>query len=506
LTLFGVIISLTVWKNRFVWICLILVLAGLALLAYQGVYNRYWADDWCYDASVLHRGLVGAVQGYFDTATYATNRVSLTLFSGFLAPLWVPGVELLPLAVILLWLGGLYWNLRLLARLFQPALAPQSKAGLDRKTSLLGAAVLLTFILWLAPNQFQILMWRTGLLTYTAPLLGLTWLAGRFVLQALEPARGWRGTAVAGLLSFIIGGFSEVGCALLLSSLALGLALVLAFRRRLAKSVRRALVPMLAAALVAGLAAMVVLVLSPMNTPRRLISYAAPMPLAELPFMALKFGYLYIRAFLSLNRWAVLALGAGGVIFGLFAAQNGISLRRLAAGLLLTGGVVFLLIAAINVPAAYIENAEISESRALLVPTTVMLAGVAAAAWQVGSALRRWRPAWALRPAPALAPLSRAGLVLVLALAALAPTAYAVSKYPAALAPIALFQKRAQVWDERDAAIRAAFAAGQSSVDVRQIDSYASILEFYPQPNWVNNCAASFYGMSEIRATLPWNQ
>jgi len=492
-----------VWKNRFVWVCLVLVLAGLALLAYQGVYNRYWADDWCYDASVLHRGLLGAVQGYFDTATYATNRFSLTLFSGFLAPLWLPGVELLPLAVILLWLGGLYWDLRLLARLFQPKLAPQSIAGLDRKTSLLGAAVLLTFFLGLAPNPFQDLMWRTGMLTYTAPLLGMTWLAGRFLLQTLEPARGWTGTVTAGLLAFIIGGFSEVGCSLLLSSLALGLAWVLLFRVRAVRDrmaackepLLRALVPMLAAALLGGLLAMVVLVLSPMNEVRRQISYGAPMPLLELPFMALKFGYYYIRAFLSLNRWAVLALAAGGVSFGFFNGQSSISLRRLGLGLLLTGGVVFLLIAAINVPAAYIENAEISESRALLVPDSVIVLGIAAAAWQVGSALRHWQPL-----AGGVRTIAVAGLVLL----ALAPSAYAVTRYPAALAPLALFQKRAAAWDARDAAIRQAVAAGQSSVDVGQIDAYAGILEMYPQPNWVNNCAASFYGLSEIRSTLPW--
>jgi hypothetical protein len=259
---------------------------------------------------------------------------------------------------------------------------------------------------------------------------------------------------------------------------------------------------MLAAALLGGLVAMLALVLSPMNGVRAQISYGAPMPLLELPFAALKFGYYYIRAFLSLNRWALLALAAGGVVLGMLTGsvasckEPPLLLRRLGLGLLLTGGAVFLLIAAVNVPAAYIEHAEISEPRALLVPVSVMVIGIAAGAWQVGSALRLWRPNWAMRPAVAPA--------LLLALLALAPTAYAVTRYPVALAPLVLFQERARAWDARDAAIRQAIAAGQSSVDVGQIDAYAGILEMYPQPNWVNNCAASFYGLSEIRATLPW--
>ena len=80
-----------------------------------------------------------------------------------------------------------------------------------------------------------------------------------------------------------------------------------------------------------------------------------------------------------------------------------------------------------------------------------------------------------------------------------------VSKYPEALAPLSFFQKRAQFWDARDAAIRQAKAAGLMVVDVHAIDSYAGVIELYPQPNWVNSCAASYYGVDQIRATLPWN-
>ena len=67
------------------------------------------------------------------------------------------------------------------------------------------------------------------------------------------------------------------------------------------------------------------------------------------------------------------------------------------------------------------------------------------------------------------------------------------------------FEKRAEIWDERDLLIGQAVDQGLSSVEVREIDSYIGVLELHPQPNWVNNCAAEFYGIGEIKATLPWD-
>ena len=476
-----------VWKDRLVWLGLAVVLGGLALLAYQGIYNRYWADDWCYDSDVMHRGLVGAVQGYYNVGTYASNRFSLTLFSGFLTPLWVPGVQALPAAVILMWLGGLFWNVRLASRLVQQ--------NLDRKTSLLAAAMVLSFTLWLAPNEFQILMWRTGMLTYTAPTVGLTWLAGRILLQVLEPRRAWTGVLIAGLLAFLIGGFSEVGCTLLLSSAGLAFVVVLALRRWLPRNSQRA-VPMLIVVLVTGIAAMVVLVLSPMNEPRRLASYSSLAPLVEIPFMVIKYAYFYGRAFLSLNRYAVLSLGASGLLFGLFSSPKGIGLRRLLIGLAATVAVFYLLVAAVNVPAAYIEHAGMSEPRALLIPGYLMVIGILAASWLLGSALYYWQPG--------LVHSRRPWAVGLMVLLALAPIIFSVSKYPAALEPIHFFQRRAQVWDERDAIIRRAVVDQKKTVDVPAIDSYASVLELTSPANWVNNCAATFYSMNDINATLAW--
>ena len=68
-----------------------ITLSGLALMAYMGLYNRYWSDDWCYNVDFKNVGIIGTVNTYFiegDSADigygYSNNRYSLTLLAGLL--------------------------------------------------------------------------------------------------------------------------------------------------------------------------------------------------------------------------------------------------------------------------------------------------------------------------------------------------------------------------------------------------------------------------------------
>src|SRR5512145_1682079 len=90
----------------------LIVLAGLALLAYLGFYNRYWADDWCYSADARQLGTIPATLQYFDTEKtgYSSNRYSLTFFSALTEnTLGMFGNQLVATLTIVLWLGGLVW-------------------------------------------------------------------------------------------------------------------------------------------------------------------------------------------------------------------------------------------------------------------------------------------------------------------------------------------------------------------------------------------------------------
>src|SRR5215216_6506557 len=89
----------------------ILFLSGLGLFAYLGFFNRYWADDWCYNADFKQLGFWGTFKGYTYITSYASNRFSLTLFSGLFYALGLFGVQIMTPLVILLWSLGLFFIL-----------------------------------------------------------------------------------------------------------------------------------------------------------------------------------------------------------------------------------------------------------------------------------------------------------------------------------------------------------------------------------------------------------
>jgi len=59
----------------------------------------------------------------------------------------------------------------------------------------------------------------------------------------------------------------------------------------------------------------------------------------------------------------------------------------------------------------------------------------------------------------------------------------------------------AQRWDERDAQIRAAAAAGQRDPRVAQAEVVSGLEDIGPDPgHWVNRCAAGYYQLNSITA------
>src|SRR3972149_4834263 len=101
----------------------IIALAGLALLAYLGFYNRYWADDWCYSADARTLGTIPATLQYFDPESTgdSTNRYSLTFFSALIEnTLGMFGNQLVATLTISFWLIGLLWTGYNISRLGKP--------------------------------------------------------------------------------------------------------------------------------------------------------------------------------------------------------------------------------------------------------------------------------------------------------------------------------------------------------------------------------------------------
>src|SRR5262245_32451248 len=93
------------------------LLGGLFLFVYLSIYNRYWADDWCYNADFHNKGFLQTVAGYAYDVTYTPSRYSVTIFAGLLQAFEVSGVQWMTPLTILFWVTGLIWLFRNVARL-----------------------------------------------------------------------------------------------------------------------------------------------------------------------------------------------------------------------------------------------------------------------------------------------------------------------------------------------------------------------------------------------------
>jgi len=130
----------------------------------KGYSSRYLQDDYCYGGDVRQKGFFTAqIYAYFEPTEYNGNRFSLTFFSGIAelaggarAERYLPGLSLL------IWLFTLIYLIhQIQIKLFNSAYLT---------VSILVALFLLTYTLYLAPDLYQVLYWRSGRLPYLTPL------------------------------------------------------------------------------------------------------------------------------------------------------------------------------------------------------------------------------------------------------------------------------------------------------------------------------------------------
>ena len=147
---------------------LALFLAGVGLFAYLGYYNRYWADDWCYNADFKNLGFIETLSGYAYNVTYTPSRYSVTIFAGLIQAFGILGMQLMTPLTVIFWVAGL-------AYLFYNV-AQMAGHQLSKWLVVLVASVIVYFSIYLSPHIYQSLYWRTGMLTYVTPLVFLPWI------------------------------------------------------------------------------------------------------------------------------------------------------------------------------------------------------------------------------------------------------------------------------------------------------------------------------------------
>ena len=463
----------------------IVVLAGLALLAYLGFYNRYWADDWCYSADARQLGTINATLQYFNPegTGYSSNRYSLTLFSALTENiLGMFGNQMVAATTIVIWLGAIFWILWNLSRLINP---------IPASAVLLASGLLLYYNLYLSPQRFQILYWRSGVLPYSTAIIFWLLILGFVTRQMIRETTARWVNYVVPMLAFFAAGLGEISSTLLFSGTTILLIAIWYFKNKkqdwAAKSFQTLFIAWLF--LLLGMAA---LIISPSNARLENMGVNQMDPLA-VPFVSLRHALDFIN--FSLRGLPLPHLIFIGMIFALAilstsGTASDLTVKRVAILLALTALITYLLIAAIQAPTAYFYSS-IPEPRGQSLSRFVLLLGLAVMAWITGT--------WTAEK------ITGRWLVYASAAIMLAGFAYTARSITVIYDELDGFVYRAQIWDERDAIIEEAKSRGITLIEVPVIDTgEIQTRDMFGSKGigWTQfslNCAARYYDVDGLK-------
>jgi hypothetical protein len=475
----------------------------LAAYAYMGSFIRIIGDDYCYAAVLRQFGFwMAQWQSYVSIVGYNGNRYSLNLFSSLVDLFGPKANAVLPGLAILVWLAGLAWAWRNGTRLAGLRTLPLSW--------LLAAEVLIFFTLSQAPDLDQALYWRTGMLTYLAPVITGSILLG-FILWQANRSRVQVTLLVATFLfALISAGFSEVGAVAHIT----GLACLLtwggykAWRQGRKVSLnlapRTRLLAPVVCALAGSMAALLLLIFSP-STHLNMQNMPAPASLSSTLQIALYSARIFI-IYATIKRMMLtylLLFGfalAGSTLMEAWAARSRNPPPYLSAGrwLLALVGIIatcLLVVCACMLPNAYVQSGY-PELRALIIPRFVLVASTAGIGWLTG-----WFVYSQLGPSPQF--VSRLTSLLV-GLVLVSAAVYPLYAAPPILNRAAFFSNWAQQWDQRDQQIRYVASYNLGSVQVVELDHLIPrVAELQPE-GWYTQCANRYYDI-RILPNLPEN-
>ncbi|HEX2619009.1 MAG TPA: hypothetical protein VHL11_02650 [Phototrophicaceae bacterium] len=459
----------------------------LPLLAhlYLGQFNRAMADDFCFTAIVQAQGIGGALDHWYNnwTGTYSS-----TFFQSMvgLAQAW----RWVPIALVTLWLLAVSWTAFQLATVLQIR-----QRGLVAVTA---GALLVYAANDGAPNLYQSLYWTSGAITYSLPLIILTFNLGVIILGLRTSQVTWvpvPHTALSAGLCMLAGGFSPLFAVFqvtLFGLLFLGSLLLAPPRWK-----RRMLVMFGNAALFAFIA-LIILYIAPGNATRRsrftlessLIKMLSKAFDGALAFIPLSSTILSPMAILT-------ALVVGGTIglnyYPLTPAQ-----RRNQYSVLFKMGIVivtgFILIYVSMLTAVVSINA-LPPARGYIVPQTVLVAVVLICGFIAGS---RLQPIGGSASSTLLQMIGRGLVLMVLIIGPVLAAVHTLSRVP----DLQIF---ANEWDTRNTEVEAiALQNPQEDVVVEPFTvDFAKWVDVNPlRPDKQRNtCVADYYRIKSIRTS-----
>jgi len=455
----------------------------LSIYAYGGIFSRPLADDYC--ESVWLYSSANTLE-----ATIRAYNTWLARFSklGFVQLVEVGGVhgfQAMSGIMIVLWLTGLTWLLMEIARVCSITLRPIVYVWLA------GLGIFISF--YQAPILYQILYWRAGL-PYALPLPFFVIMAAFMLWYARQPVRVlpavWAGM-LCSVWAFLSSGFGETTAALLIGAL-VGFLLITLVSHRFHQ--RSDIEMVLAMALLGAVLALLVMAIAPGTSHRLDVIKGEPPVYNPLVLGTQVLTYTFQFLWDTLKVTPLTLAVAISIPFGLMFVRSSEtdSIRYSNLKILSVIFILFvLMVIAIGfsfAPSAFVHTYPVPRARFaahFALNLTLLLIG-----GMLGVLARRIK-------FPVEINLVMNVVLVILSVTSLYPL-YVSSKLRA---PLTEYQAFAAAWDERDAYIRAATASGATSVIVQQFNPMGGVGELKDNPeNWINKCAAQYYGLDSIAA------
>jgi hypothetical protein len=472
-----------------------IVTFGVAIIfyAYLGFFSRYYADDYCMTAGLLTSGFWQSQVSLYNSWSPAFSGTFLQYLSEYFGR---SSIQVWPALLIVLWVLALTWAVIQAVRV--------TSLKVPASLALLLAEVVIFFTILTSPQQYQTIYWRIGLVGYTLPLVFLTFLLGLILSRFKKSDKGhapWGSMVLCAALAFFNGGFSITYVTLQTGVLAVVLVGVWFIVR---PPSRRNSLLLVGAALTGSLVALLVVALAPGNAVRMALMPARP---HLFPFIRMAVTNSVIFIYLTLKNYAfqnVLAVLVPMLVtYCMYSRGFGIPKMRpssLITGLFLIPVVSFLLVLAVVAPSVYAESSY-PEGRVLMEARYILICMTVAEGVLIGMSLIQLHQ-WAQEPAPRLQRLIAGILFLSLAL-------YPLYDARKSYTEISFYQNRAAIWDAHNAYILTNLQQGNLEVNIpdnqaKSFDEFSGLSDLTSDPgDWVNQCAASFYGLHQLTVNHP---
>ena len=457
--------------------------AAVALLicAYLGIFSRYLADDYCQSVFLIESNTFQAtVKSYIVWSDRYSNLFMIQLTE--LGGKW--GMQLISATAILLWLAGFTWLVYEIGKSIRLDWNPGNNSWL--------AGLVIFLSLMEAPNLYQVLYWRAGLVTYLAPLVIFVYIAAFFLWQVRTAFQkfGLIGTGlVCFVLIFVAGGSSETTSAMQIGIFIL--AIVLIFLQKNLNH-RREVLTLLGVSLTSAVLSILVMALAPGNGVRLNNPTANIVLLTERTITyTVQFIWLTLRTLPLPN---LISLTIPFLVIYIHYSGDKVlkpQFRSSALGLtvFMIPVILFITIAFSFAPSAYAESYPVDRAR--FPAHLLMILSLAAEGGMLAMLASRIH-----LPLKSAYGIPVAGLILCLL--ALYPARAAYNLFSNTEPE---YRSWAAAWDVRQELILKNKSYGLTDLVVPHLPGIGYVKELDSRPDyWVNRCAEKFYGIRSLQA------